>query len=101
MLLTVSDGLSRVVAKPEGMWSAGIANRALPHMKQKYLCLHAVNHKSDLRYGLVFGEVRAEAEGTVEHRACHATLSPRYMKQRLVAPESKVTTTRKRTWNSA
>jgi hypothetical protein len=52
---------------------ADIAYRLLPHMKHKYLCLHAVNHKSDLRYGLVFGEVRVEAEETIEHRACHAT----------------------------
>lgn len=75
MLLTVCDGLlCRVVAKPEGMWVADIAHRVLPHMKQKYLCLHAVKHKSDLRYGLVFGAVRAEAEETVEHLAFHATL---------------------------
>jgi hypothetical protein len=65
------------------MWVADIADRVLPNMKQKYLCLHAVKRKSDLHYGLVFGEVRAEAEETVEHRACHATLSLRYMKSAL------------------
>jgi hypothetical protein len=80
---------------------ADIADRVLPHMKQKYLCLHAVNHKSDLRYGLVFGEARAEAEETVQHRACHATLSLRCTKSALGFPESKVTTTRNMTWSSA
>ena len=56
MLLTVSGGRSRVVAKPEGIWvsidglKADIANRVLPHTKQKHLSLHIVNtHKSDPR----------------------------------------------------
>jgi hypothetical protein len=88
VLLTVCGGPSRVSAKPEGMWMADSANRVrlLPRMKQKCVCLHAVNRKSDLRYGLVFGDVRAEAEETVEHRACHATLSLRYMKSALGFP---------------
>jgi len=81
VLLTVSGGLSRVVAKPEAICvsidglKADIANRGSSHMRSRsmYPCTQYNTHESDLRYGLVFGEVRAGAEETVEHRACHVT----------------------------
>ena len=79
MFLIIPYGLSRVVTEPQGIWvstdglKADIGNRILPYMKQKYLS-HAYSilaHKSDRPYGLALGEIHAEAEETVDHRACH------------------------------